>query len=389
MKNLLLFLWIFLLLFTLLGGERGEALSLGELQVQSRLGSPLRAVIPLRVSAEDWGKKFVVSAGSIADYRELGLIRPPVIEDLTVQVSGKQKSDRLFITLSSKRPITQPRFDLVIKVQLDGGTLLEKYSVQLSPTPEPAPPPAGRQQVYGPVAPGETLMDIARKIGATEETVSRVAVALWQQNRDAFIDANMHGLRVGSYLRYDDLDAAIRTISPAQARQILREQWAAWKSTRSETETPSTQTAPETPPVSPAQTTPEPLPVSPETKNPQKASQQTTSPDSPASVPTESLSSTLLQKLEALEQGWQERIDALRKEQRRLRREFDQKLLAAVDGELRNRVASLEFRFLVLAGAVSLLLVLFLGNLVLSWTRRRRQQHAQALDQELGQVLDI
>lgn len=423
MKTFLLAGGIFLLMLAPL---ETWALSLGELQVQSRQGEPLRARIPLRISPEDWGKDFRVSLGSRADYRELGVKWTSALESVSVRTTGNRKGT-LFIQLSSKRKIEQPSLDLLMKVQFNGGTLLEKYTVHFlsSSHPPPAsswrtdPAVSGQKKLYGPVKRGETLLEIARKLGATDETLSRVVVALWENNQDAFISSNIHGLRAGSYLNYQNLTEAVNALSADTAQQILHSQWIAWKSgtqnTTSSTEPPPRNASPQsieqgapprTKPIEQVASSGPAPQLSKRTGSPERIPESSTVLTVAATVETPLKAEPLAsqeteplpvfpdfgQRLDTLENTWNARIGKLEQAQKRLRREIDQKLLTTEE-TLQERIATLELYLWSLAGIVGLLILFLLLSKVFSWFRKRREPErggeSPVPDEELAQVLDL
>lgn len=87
---------------------------------------------------------------------------------------------------------------------------------------------AGEPGTFGPIERGETLFNIARKIGAANEELYRTVVAIWLENKGAFIRSNMNGLKVGTYISYKKLDESLSTISRAEASKIIGAQWQAW-----------------------------------------------------------------------------------------------------------------------------------------------------------------
>ena len=89
---------------------------------------------------------------------------------------------------------------------------------------------------YGIVQAGDNLWNIAEKLRQGDESVSvhQVMMALLQNNPDAFIDNNVHRLKVGHVLRIED-SAALTAMSPKEAAKSYAEQTGAWNNYRQQT----------------------------------------------------------------------------------------------------------------------------------------------------------
>lgn len=86
---------------------------------------------------------------------------------------------------------------------------------------------------YGIVKSGDSLWVIAEKLRQGDESVSvhQVMMALLQNNPDAFVDNNIHRLKVGHVLRIDD-PSALTAISRKEAANAYVEQTGAWNDYR-------------------------------------------------------------------------------------------------------------------------------------------------------------
>lgn len=89
---------------------------------------------------------------------------------------------------------------------------------------------------YGIVKAGDNLWNIAEKLRQGDESVSthQVMMALLQNNPDAFIDNNVHRLKVGHVLRIDD-SSTLTAMSPKEAANAYAEQTGAWNNYRQQT----------------------------------------------------------------------------------------------------------------------------------------------------------
>ncbi len=99
--------------------------------------------------------------------------------------------------------------------------------------PEPAPKPVENVSSpglgYGPLAQGETLFSIAKKLNIEGADAARVAVALWMENPGSFLHGNMNGVRAGSRLSLENLKQRLEEIESRLAKDVLNSQWQEWK----------------------------------------------------------------------------------------------------------------------------------------------------------------
>jgi len=82
---------------------------------------------------------------------------------------------------------------------------------------------------YGPLAKGENLFSIAKKLNVGTSDSNRVAVALWMDNPGSFLYGNMNGIKEGSQLNLESLEKRLEEVGPQRAKEILRSQWHDWK----------------------------------------------------------------------------------------------------------------------------------------------------------------
>jgi cell division septation protein DedD len=84
-------------------------------------------------------------------------------------------------------------------------------------------------KTYGPLKSGEDLEKISQSLNYGASEASRVAVALWMDNSDKFINGNIHGLKAGTTLEIGNLEQRMSSLSIKQADQIIRDHWQEWK----------------------------------------------------------------------------------------------------------------------------------------------------------------
>ena len=141
-----------LLLFVAsLSMANANALVLGDdIQVDSALGHPLEAHVPILELSEADAQQFKVHLATIQDYKNLGLIYPESQKFRFELVSepGKQS----YIRVTTQRPVSDPFIDLLVETTSSGGKLEKSYTILLDPAPNlPKEAPVDSRQVTQPV----------------------------------------------------------------------------------------------------------------------------------------------------------------------------------------------------------------------------------------------
>ncbi len=232
------------------------ALGLGEIQVRSYINEPFEARIPIREAEPRELDTLSARIASGERFRNAGIARPAVLEDLQFEVQTQGETPRL--RLYSARAIREPFLNFLLDTRWREGRLIREYAVLLDPPPArsrtaegetprsaasntaqptrtPSRPQPESPSRYGPVQRNETLWEIAQAT-RPEPSVSvySMMIALFRANPGAFVDSNINNLRSGVTLEVPDR-AAIDRIGPATARREFTEQTDSWRSARRET----------------------------------------------------------------------------------------------------------------------------------------------------------
>ncbi len=85
---------------------------------------------------------------------------------------------------------------------------------------------------YGPLAKGENLLSISKKLNLEAFDTRQIAVALWMDNPESFIYGNMNGLKQGTQLNLENLEKRLKDLKPRLAEDTLQSQWDEWKTIR-------------------------------------------------------------------------------------------------------------------------------------------------------------
>lgn len=246
------------------------ALGLGNIQVQSALGQPLKAQVQIiGASADDLAG---LRAGIAGDeiFRRFNAERPSFLST-TVVTAAQDEQGRPILLLRSTAPFNEPAVTLLVDLHSSSGELIREYTLLLDPPglahiatneapavaealpapaaqdPSPAPsrelprsapaPQLAAAPVSEPargtykVAPHDTLDRIVRKAGARSRSDRhRMMVAIFRANAEAF-GSNVNSLRSGVTLKLPSA-AALASISPEEADRALAAQISAWHTAR-------------------------------------------------------------------------------------------------------------------------------------------------------------
>ncbi|MBF0284944.1 MAG: hypothetical protein HQL51_10855, partial [Magnetococcales bacterium] len=106
-----------------------KAYSLGDIQVESALGQPFSAEIPLIPRPGEKVKEIAVSVGDVGDYAVLEMQRPSLVASLETKII--RAGSEIRIVLTSRAPITEPYFNLLLRTSVGRGALFRNYPVFL------------------------------------------------------------------------------------------------------------------------------------------------------------------------------------------------------------------------------------------------------------------
>ena len=265
-------------LLWLVASSQAVAIGLGEIDVQSSLNDPFRAVIELTSATDEELGELKVSIASPAAFDRAGIPRPQLLTSMLFRVE-RTADGKPVIRVSTKDPIHEPFLDFLLEMAWSRGRMLRQYTVLIDPpytmpavpvaprapvTPapqpvaEPVPPPApvrrpapAPSQVkpvmpapvpettsqasasnYGPVRRNETLWVIAKRVRPDSDiTMDQMMQALLRANPGAFIDNNINNLKAGAVLAVPERNEIV-SLDPSQARRETSRQYTEWKSAR-------------------------------------------------------------------------------------------------------------------------------------------------------------
>lgn len=242
---------------------------LGDITVDSHLGEPFQAAIPLTLDADE---KVDIEVAAPTDYRNLNIHRDPALHAIRVEVIGNH------IELLSLDAIDAPVFTLILKIRDGQAFHFKTYPVFLDPPhsgsplgqqhPEPVLQPEATEQEtaapaampaeseasdveapaasvpahpfkpfdgwartshYGPIVRGDILFVVSKRLRIDERySYEQVMAALFDKNRDRFAENNLNLPREGVYLDVPTA-AEVERNTPEQALAIVEDHDRRWK----------------------------------------------------------------------------------------------------------------------------------------------------------------
>lgn len=261
-----------------------SAAGMGKITVLSALGQPLRAELDITASREELAS-LAARVASVDVFRQANVEYAPVLSSVRFSLD-KRPDGKPYFKIHTDRAVNDPFIDFLVELSWSSGRLVREYAFLLDPpelktdnlaavvtepgrqlvvdtttsveTAVPAEPAQIKKSSPAPVASqkpraasdvtlptesesvantravkyGDTLSKIATESVAAGVTLDQMLVALFNSNRDAFIDGNMNRLRAGKILRIPVAEEAA-AITASDARKIVVVQFAAFNAYRS------------------------------------------------------------------------------------------------------------------------------------------------------------
>ncbi|MDI4637559.1 MULTISPECIES: FimV/HubP family polar landmark protein [Halomonadaceae] len=212
------------------------SLGVGEAKVDSALGAPLEATLPLTDAQGISAQNLTVSLADADDYRRVGLERSLLVDALSLSV--EPQSGGLAVRVQSSRAVRTPYLDLLVDISGPDVTLRHQVTLLFDPpgfgsqsatptipaagSPQPEESPqlvesaqpdnrrqaeptqtsvATRERGPGYVDSGETLWSVAERLRPDADiSISQMMMALLDANPEAFPGGNINRLRAGYVL---------------------------------------------------------------------------------------------------------------------------------------------------------------------------------------------
>lgn len=234
-----------------------HAAGLGKITVLSALGQPLKAELEVTATSEE-AVSLAARIAGVEAFRQAGIDYSPALATLRFSREIKERGGRRYLEISTDSPLNEPFIDMLVELNWASGRLVREYTFLLDPpdlarpaTAAPVaapevriPAPAAKEAVPSaaeprpviesrppaalPPAPvssravvrGDTLGKIAAQTKPEGVSLDQMLVALFRNNKDAFIGDNMNRLKAGKILAIPDAETA-KGVSPGEARKEI------------------------------------------------------------------------------------------------------------------------------------------------------------------------
>jgi pilus assembly protein FimV len=203
------------------------------------------------------------------EFEKAGIERNFILSDFTFEIIKNSATD-VVIKVSSSKSVREPLVDFLLTASSGNGRLIREYTVLLDPpTHVMAKPevtstfsPASVQEKehvvveqvteskatvvtsgmssnqYGVTTSSDTLWNIAKKVRPSSDfSMNQMMVALFNENKNAFKNQNINGLRTGYAITIPSVDA-INSISKKEANQTVHQHNEQWKNRNSSAVSP-------------------------------------------------------------------------------------------------------------------------------------------------------
>lgn len=223
------------------GAWPARALELGRIQIDSALGEPLRALIPITAYTDAELEQLRPANASAEAYQLLRLVRRPVIETLTLAVD--RGGALPVLRVATPVAVTDPHLDLLLEVRWPAGRVLREYVLLIEPRRVPEPTPIATPEIATigdqpkaetaidapskvsttwPVRPGDSLSRIAHQLHLPGTSFNQRVYGLYEANPKAFVEQDINRLRQSVNLQIPD-PTVLAAIPEGVAMQRLGE----------------------------------------------------------------------------------------------------------------------------------------------------------------------
>lgn len=224
-----------------------QALSLGQVAVESGLGQPLRAAVEITQYKVEDLRRLQVQLAEPARFEQAGMAFHPALNGLQVRLEFRGDG-KPYIALSGQTPVNEHFIDVIVEAQWPSGRLAMNYTLLVSPVGAAKPPPEkvpGDAPITAPVVSPQALAsgvppavdngaakdvitvqagDTASKLALPRlsqgVSLEQMLLAMVRANPEAFIEGNVNLLREGAQVRLPLAQEAAE-ISAEEARQTV------------------------------------------------------------------------------------------------------------------------------------------------------------------------
>jgi pilus assembly protein FimV len=206
-----------------------HALSLGNLNIQSKTTEPLIAEVGIQLSADEASglKDLSVALSSPDIYKRLGITSSATQTQLKVSLVRNAKGEPSAVRITADEPLKLAQdevfLDALIEVRWASGLVRRAYTLMVGDESKVS------------VKAGDTLTDIASKALSDFEGASldQALIALYRANPQAFAGGSIHRVMTGAELRLPS-KAMVNSVPKQEAKELAQAADKAYRSGRSE-----------------------------------------------------------------------------------------------------------------------------------------------------------
>ncbi len=248
------------LLALLTASPMALALGLAPPRIESTLGAPLQARLPLTDIGELDPSLIKARLATADAFAQAGIPRTSLVESVNATIA--RESGGLTVVLSTSQAVHEPYLSLLLTLEWPGGQQRQEVTLLLDPpgyaqmpalqpgsarprvqggslesgpaeaTVPSTPQAITRRALAAPgqirVASGDTLWVLADRVRPDGVSIERMMLALQQANPEAFPGGNINRLRAGALLGVPDRQAILASGENAEQRvQAQNRQWQA------------------------------------------------------------------------------------------------------------------------------------------------------------------
>lgn len=246
----------FVFVATALLGSGVQAAQLGKLEVLSTSTEPFLAQIQVDAIKPEQRKGLQAKLASPEAFKAARLQMDPRLSGLKFEITEGPSAETAVIRISSDKPVVAGFVDALVELSWAGGRVAREYTfnvVEGKPAKAPAVPEIKPPQTLPPVAAstpptppvaapdakpaapvpvgigtdgsrvvkkGQTLSELASSLTGKGVSLNQAMAAIYEANRDAFINNSVHLVREGAEIRIPN-KAALRARTANEALLVL------------------------------------------------------------------------------------------------------------------------------------------------------------------------
>lgn len=229
----------------LLASSLAQAAQLGRLEVLSGAGEPFLAEIQVDLVAPEERATLQAKLASSEAFKAARLTMDPNLKNLQFAIQDGEKPGTALVKVTSTQPLPAGFIDTLVELTWSGGRVAREYTLTIPVGPDTASEPSSSlPEIRPPMTPptvatpstaapkaeladgalqvkrGDTLSELAMQLVGDGVTLNQAMAALYEANKDSFINGSVHLIREGAQIRVPNR-AALRARNANEALLVL------------------------------------------------------------------------------------------------------------------------------------------------------------------------